>query len=271
MCFEQNLKKRYFQLRLVEAATIRGLILEPRYRPLNNDTHLDDSHNQTKKVYVLECFKEMPSAVAATAASNSSAPSSTALLKQQTPKHRIVFDYNIRELTKSQQTAHAFELSETSIETNKETRHLFAAADSSKSFDDWFTSIEKIIALNQKISRANKTEMMLINEKLLSPISSLNSASASLASASSSVSSSSSAASSSSSAATTTSSSSTSSVSDASSNQSPNQSTSSGRNSNQSSTRNSHFLDDFKLANNNHLNQQQFIENFHLEKVNVLF
>ncbi len=242
----QNLKKRYFQLRLVEAATIRGLILEPRYRPLNTDTHLDDSHNQTKKVYILESFKEMPQTTA------------SAATKQITPKHRIVFDYNIKELTKSQQTTHAFELSETSIETSKETRHLFVA-DSNKTFDDWFTSIEKIIALNQKISRTNKTEMMLINEKLLSPISSLNSASVSLASGSSACSSSASA---------TTSSSSTSSVSDASI--SPNQSTSSERNSNQSSTRNSHFLDDFKLANNNNLNQQQFIENFHLEKVNTI-
>ena len=176
--------------------------------------------------------------------------------KPLTPKHRIVFDYNIKDLTKSQQATNTFELCEASIETSKETRHLFAA-DSTKSYDEWFTSIEKIIALNQKICRTNKTEMMLINEKLLSPISSLNSASVSSGSGGSS-------AASTSSASATTSSSSTSSVSDASI--SPNQSTSSGRNSNQNSSRNSHFLDDYKTGSN-HLNQQNFIENFQLDKV----
>ena len=82
--------------------------------------------------------------------------------------------------------------------------------------------------------------MMLINEKLLSPISSLNSASLSSNSASAT-------------------SSCTSSVSDSSS--SP--VNSSGESSNQSSGRNSHFLDDVKMSNN--LNQQ-LIDNFDLDK-----
>ena len=73
------MKKRYFQLKLVEAASIRGLILEPRYRPLNNENQQDENH---RKVYILDCYKEIPQA---------------ANLKQN-PKYRIIFDYNIKEL-----------------------------------------------------------------------------------------------------------------------------------------------------------------------------
>ena len=38
------MKKRYFQIKIVEAASIRGLILEPRYRPLNNEYQQDENH-----------------------------------------------------------------------------------------------------------------------------------------------------------------------------------------------------------------------------------
>ncbi len=86
--------------------------------------------------------------------------------------------------------------------------------------------------------------MVLINEKLLSPITSLNSGSLTTSGSSNSATSSC-----------------TSSVSDASS--SPNQSKSSANSSSEANSgRNSHLIDELKLSNN-----QQLIDNFDLEKV----
>jgi hypothetical protein len=229
------LKKRYFQIKLVEAASIRGLILEPRYRPLNNEYQQDENH---RKVYILDCYKDIPQ-----------------VNLKLNPKYRIIFDYNIKELNnvsnKNNYSAYTFELTEISIETSKNIKHLFVA-DCQKTFDDWYTTIEKLISLNKNNRNNNnnnnynnnKSDMVLINEKLLSPITSLNSGSLTKSGSSNSATSSC-----------------TSSVSDASS--SPNQSKSSANSSSEANSgRNSHLIDELKLSNN-----QQLIDNFDLEKV----
>lgn len=228
------MKKRYFQIKLVEAASIRGLILEPRYRPLNNEYQQDENH---RKVYILDCYKDIPQ-----------------VNLKLNPKYRIIFDYNIKELNnvsnKNNYSAYTFELTEISIETSKNIKHLFVA-DCQKKFDDWYTTIEKLISLNKNNRNNNnnnynnnKSDMVLINEKLLSPITSLNSGSLTTSGSSNSATSSC-----------------TSSVSDASS--SPNQSKSSANSSSEANSgRNSHLIDELKLSNN-----QQLIDNFDLEKV----
>lgn len=222
---------------------MKGLIIEPRYRLLNHEITSQNeeitSNSCPRKVYTLDCYKELAH-----------------LNNKTTPKFRIVFDYNIKELKKvvnnsknSSQTC-SFELNEISIETNKELKHLFVA-DCQKTFDDWFTSLEKIICLNQK----NRLSSSEIDEKLVNSNNNSNKqtgANLVVLSCSTDTSSGSSMC--------------TSSLSE------PSSSIGSveAHSSNQSSGRSSHFIDhDFKSMNN--LAQHELIEKFDLDKVNLFF
>ena len=161
---EKNFKRRYFHLRY--AATplpSRESSAEVKTNGNNSNSNKEClTRAKTKSlvykqktqqhIYIMECFKEVPG-----------------LKKNENPKHQILFDHNvkmtIRNISNNKNNSFMFEITESFVNKtstlpqnmkltngagNVIQTHIFMA-DNQKTFDDWYSVIEKVILTQESI------------------------------------------------------------------------------------------------------------------------